>query len=141
VRLPFGIVPLAPAVAERVAGRRLLIAGIRPEHFEDATRLDPEARTRGVSFTALVDVTEWLGAEQFAYIPYEAPPEITDQLRDLARELDSESLRTQLVVALDPDSRICRGEEAQLWFDPARMHLFAVSGECLTRELDPAVVP
>ncbi|MGH9001964.1 MAG: hypothetical protein ACRDYV_02435, partial [Acidimicrobiia bacterium] len=81
---------------------------------------------------ALVDVIEWLGAEQFAYIPYEAPPEITDRLRDLARELDSESLRTQLVVALDPDSKVRRGEEAELWFDPARMVLFDPhSGESL----------
>jgi multiple sugar transport system ATP-binding protein len=134
VRLPFGTVPLPPATGERAGGQRLLIAGIRPEHFEDATLLEPDVRARGVTFTATVDVTEWLGAEQFAYIPYEAPAEITDQLRDLARELDSESLRTQLVVSLDTDSRIRRGEPAELWFDPARMHLFdPTSGENLTR--------
>ncbi|HEY3239655.1 MAG TPA: sn-glycerol-3-phosphate ABC transporter ATP-binding protein UgpC [Acidimicrobiia bacterium] len=139
VRLPFGTVSLAPAMAERVAGQRLLIAGIRPEHFEDATLLDPAVRDRGVSFTATVDVTEWLGAEQFAYIPFEAPPEITDQLRSLARELDSESLRTQLIVSLDTDSRIRRGEAAQLWFDPARMHLLDPNtGDNLTRDLAPA---
>ena len=137
VRLPFGTVSLPPAVAERVAGLRLLIAGMRPEHFEDATLLDPAVRERGVSFTATVDVTEWLGADQFAYIPFEAPPEITDQLRSLARELDSESLRTQLVVSLGTDSRIQRGEEAELWFDPARMHLFdPASGDNLTRNLE-----
>jgi multiple sugar transport system ATP-binding protein len=139
VRLPFGTVSLPPAVAERAAGQRLLIAGIRPEHFEDATLLDPAVRDRGVSFTATVDVTEWLGAEQFAYIPFEAPPEITDQLRTLARELDSESLRTQLVVSLDTESQIRRGEAAELWFDPARMHLFdPSSGDNLTRDLTPA---
>jgi multiple sugar transport system ATP-binding protein len=139
VRLPFGTVSLLPAVAGRVAGQRLLIAGIRPEHFEDATLLDAAVREKGVSFTATVDVTEWLGAEQFAYIPFEAPPEITDQLRSLARELDSESLRTQLVVSLDTDSQIRRGEAAQLWFDPARIHLFdPSSGENLTRDLAPA---
>ena len=136
VRLPFGTVTLAPEMKERIAGHRLLIAGIRPEHFEDASRLDPGELERGVSFTALVDVIEWLGAEQFAYIPFEAPPEITDQLRNLARELDSESLRTQLVVALDPDSRIRRGEEAGLWFDPGRVHLFdPEGGDNLTRDL------
>ena len=140
VRLPFGTVALPAAVAERIAGQRLLIAGLRPEHFEDVTRLDPATKDRGVTFSAMVDVTEWLGAEQFAYIPYEAPPEITDQLRSLARELDSESLRTQLVVALDPDSQIARGQEAELWFDPARMHLFdPASGDNLTRDLTPPV--
>jgi multiple sugar transport system ATP-binding protein len=135
VRLPFGTVALSPATKERLSGQRLLIAGIRPEHFEDATLLDAEVRARGVPFKATVDVTEWLGAEQFAYILYEAPPEITDQLRDLARELDSESLRTQLVVSLDTDSQIRRGEPAELWFDPARMQLFdPAGGENLTRD-------
>ncbi|MDQ3946042.1 MAG: sn-glycerol-3-phosphate ABC transporter ATP-binding protein UgpC [Actinomycetota bacterium] len=140
VRLPFGTVSLPPALAGRITGQRLLIAGIRPEHFEDATLLDPAVRGQGVSFTATVDVTEWLGAEQFAYIPFEAPPEITNQLRSLARELDSESLRTQLVVSLGTDSRIRRGEAAQLWFNPARVQLFDPdSGENLTRDPAPAV--
>ncbi len=135
VRLPFGTVTLPPTLKERMSGQRLLIAGIRPEHFEDATLLEPEVRSRGVTFTATVDVTEWLGAEQFAYIPFEAPPEITAQLRELARELDSESMRTQLVVSLDTDSQIGRGEPAELWFDPARLHFFDPDGgENLSRD-------
>jgi multiple sugar transport system ATP-binding protein len=86
-----------------------------------------------VSFRAMVDVTEWLGHELFAYIPFEAPAEVTERLRSLARELDSESLRTQLVASLDTASRIRSGEEAELWFDPALMHLFdPESGENLT---------
>src|SRR5919106_4463741 len=36
VQLPFGRVPLPSGVAERIGGRRLLIAGVRPEHIEDA---------------------------------------------------------------------------------------------------------
>ena len=38
-------------------------------------------------------MTEWLGNELYAYVPYEAPAEITHQLRELERELDSEQLR------------------------------------------------
>jgi multiple sugar transport system ATP-binding protein len=135
VSLPFAGVELPEAVAGRIAGHGLLIAGIRPEHFEDATLLDQAQRERGVVFTATVDVTEWLGNEQFAYVPFEAPAEVTDQLRSLARELDSESLRTQLVVSIDTTSRIRRGEPAELWFDPSRMQLFdPASGENLTRD-------
>src|SRR5712691_6616808 len=123
------------AAADRVAELELVLAGIRPEHFQDAAMLEPEERERGVVLRAHVDVIEWLGSEQFAYVPYEAPPEITEQLRSLARELDSESMRTQLVVALDAESCIQRGEKAELWFDPARMHLFdPATGENLTRE-------
>jgi multiple sugar transport system ATP-binding protein len=139
--MPFTQVTVAEAVAERIAGKNLVLAGIRPEHFEDATLLDPDERSRGVTFKACVDVIEWLGMEQFAYVPYEAPPEVADKLRSLARELDSEAMRTQLVVRLSPDSKIRRGDEAELWFDPARMSLFdPASGENLTRDLARAAV-
>src|SRR6188472_1558024 len=37
VKLPFGTVKLPPERAEKAAGKGLLMAGIRPEHFEDAT--------------------------------------------------------------------------------------------------------
>jgi multiple sugar transport system ATP-binding protein len=139
--MPFTQVTVAEAVAECIGGRDLVLAGIRPEHFEDAALVDPEERGRGTTLTACVDVIEWLGMEQFAYIPYEAPPEVAEQLRSLARELDSEAMRTQLVVILSPDSKIRRGDEAELWFDPARMHFFdPVSGENLTRDLARAAV-
>ena len=42
-------------------------------------------------------------------------------------------MRTQMVVSLDPSSRIRDGETADLWLDPTRMHLFDPrSGENLT---------
>ncbi len=136
VVLPFARAELPREVCERIAGRNLLIAGIRPDHFEDATLIDADERARGVPFQAHIDVTEWLGNELFAYIPFEAPSEVTDRLKSLARELDSESLRTQLVVSLDTASRIKAGGEAELWFDASRMHLFdPASGENLTRDL------
>ena len=138
--LPFARVPLAKEVREAVAGKQLLIAGIRPEHFEDASLIDDAHRARGVTFEARVDVTEWLGNELYAYIPFEAPAEVTDRLKSLARELDSESLRTQIVASLDTASSIKDGETAELWFDSGRMHLFdPASGDNLTRDLQHAM--
>jgi multiple sugar transport system ATP-binding protein len=59
------------------------------------------------------------------------------QLRELERELDSEQLRTQLVVALDPASPIHSGSQAELWFDVDRVHVFdPATGENLTRNRD-----
>ena len=76
---------------------------------------------------------EWLGSEQYAYIPFEAPDAVRRPLEELATELDSEQLRTQLVVTLDAESRVAEGSEAELWLDPSRMHLFdPESGENLT---------
>jgi multiple sugar transport system ATP-binding protein len=134
--LPFASVEMPEPLARRVAGRPLLLAGIRPEHLEDASLLDATTRARGVSFRVTVDVTEWLGDAQLAYAPFEAPAEVADRLRRLARELDSDSLRTQLVASVDPASRLREGEPKELWLDPARMHLFdPASGENLTREI------
>ena len=76
---------------------------------------------------------EWLGSEQYAYIPFEAPDEVKRPLDELANELDSEQIRTQLVVTLDAESRVKAGAEAELWLDPGRMHLFdPESGDNLT---------
>jgi two-component system osmolarity sensor histidine kinase EnvZ len=42
--------------------------------------------------------------------PFEAPPEVQEQLNQLERDLDGESMRTQLVISLDGASRIREGE-------------------------------
>ena len=55
------------------------------------------------------------------------------QLGELAKELDSEALRTQIIVALDSASRIKDGDEAELHVNSSRMHLFEPgSGDNLT---------
>ena len=62
-----------PRPRRAVQGHDVLIAGIRPEHFEDASLLDDTRKGEGLLFTAQIDVIEWLGSEQYAYIPFEAP--------------------------------------------------------------------
>ncbi|MGY4643529.1 ABC transporter ATP-binding protein [Cellulomonas sp. URHB0016] len=133
LRLPFVDVPLSPELSARLGGRGLVIVGIRPEHFEDASLLDDGKRGAGVTFTQSVDVTEWLGSELYAYIPFETNPDVAGKLEELDRDLDGEGMRTQLVVALDSESLIRDGDEAELWFDPARILVFdPESGENLT---------
>ncbi len=81
---------------------------MRPEHFDDAEVTDaPEG---AATFQADVDVTEWLGNELYAYIPFEAADETKQQLAELDRELDGESLRSQLVVTLDAMSGVRDGD-------------------------------
>jgi multiple sugar transport system ATP-binding protein len=139
VELPFLTVPLHPSLRERIGDRTLLIAGIRPEYFEDASLVEDSKRGQGAVFDVPVEVTEWLGDSRYAYIPYEAPEDIARQLSELEQELDSEHPRTRMVVPLDPMSRIRGGESACLWLDPARMHLFDPrTGENLTRDRESA---
>ncbi len=131
VELPFGTVEIPADKAEKVAGKGLLIAGLRPEHFEDASVM--ESGRPGSTFRANVDVVEWLGNEAYAYVPFEAPPEVQEQLTQLERDLDGETMRTQMVISLDGSSQIKEGDEAEIWVDSSKMHLFdPETGENLT---------
>jgi multiple sugar transport system ATP-binding protein len=123
VSLPFAQFETGEAAATRAEGRGLLLAGIRPEHLADASSLNGKA-DEGVTFEATVDLVEWLGNEQYAYVGFDAPPELAGRLRELAHELDSEALRTQLVASVDPSRVILRGEPNRFWFDPAKVLLF-----------------
>ncbi|QCW50070.1 sn-glycerol-3-phosphate ABC transporter ATP-binding protein UgpC [Nocardioides dongxiaopingii] len=137
VKLPFGSVEIPADKAEKAQGKGLLIAGIRPGDFEDASVVDTD-RT-GSTFRAKVDVVEWLGNEAYAYLPFEAPPEVQEQLQQLERDLDGESLRTQLVVGLDGTSRVAAGDEAEIWVNTKKIHLFdPQTGENLTVDKENA---
>jgi multiple sugar transport system ATP-binding protein len=125
--------------AAKAKGKDLLIAGIRPEHFEDASVVDSDKATSDATFHAKVDVVEWLGNEAYAYVPFEAPPEVEKQLQQLERDLDGESLRTQLVISLDGASRISEGDDATIWVDARKIHLFdPASGDNLTMDASRA---
>jgi multiple sugar transport system ATP-binding protein len=138
LKLPFVDVPMTPELAAKVRGLDIVICGVRPEHLKDASLGDAKIEG-GASFSAGVDVTEWLGNEQYAYIPFEADPSVKAKLDELDRDLDGEGMRTQMVVNLDARSRIREGDDAQLTFDPALMHVFDPnSGDCLTRDEDKA---
>ncbi|SNC62613.1 carbohydrate ABC transporter ATP-binding protein, CUT1 family [Kytococcus aerolatus] len=137
LELPFVTIPMAPALADRVAGREIVICGIRPEHFKDAAA--PDAPHDGARFNRVVEQTEWLGNEQYAYIPFEADQSVMSTLDELEKELDGEGARTTLVVSLSGNSRILEGDEAELVFDPRLMHVFdPETGENFTRNEEAA---
>jgi len=133
--MPFTSLPIPAAVAAAKKKGDLVIVGVRPEAFEDATLVEEAQRTEGVEFTANVDVTEWLGNEKYAYVPFEPHPDVQAALNDLDRELDGEAMRTQLVVSLDGSSKIRQGDDARLWFRPSAIHVFDPETEAnLTRD-------
>jgi multiple sugar transport system ATP-binding protein len=136
LELPFVTMDLPADMRDRVGDREHVMTGIRPEAFSDASVDD--RRGDGLStFEAQVDVVEWLGNEQYAYIPYDTSGELEETLDELERDLDSERMRSQLVVALDPASEVDTGSPATLGFDPKVMHVFDVdSGENLTQSAE-----
>ena len=139
MRLPFADVPISADLARKLGGKKLVIVGIRPEHFEDANLLEESKVASGVTFTAPVDVSEWLGSELYAYIPFETNPDVATTLEELDRDLDGEGLRTQLIVTLGSETKVRDGDDANLWFDPARMMVFdPETGENLTWDAEAA---
>ncbi len=135
---PFGHITLDETKQKKLAGNtNLLVLGARPEYFEDASLVDDYKKPAGSLFTARVDVTEWLGDSQYAYLPYEAPESVAEKLRDLAHELDSDQLRTQAIVSIDAGSRVREGREAEFWLDTRKLHVFdPLTGENLTRDAE-----
>jgi multiple sugar transport system ATP-binding protein len=141
VRLPMTEVTIPQEVRERLGrqpeGRRV-IAGIRPEDFEDATRVDSENRGRGTTFKAKLDLVEAMGAEYYAHFGIKAKMVQSEELQDLRDDAGgveelTESGETVLVARLSPESRAQSGEETELWLDAAKMHFFdEQSGEALT---------
>jgi multiple sugar transport system ATP-binding protein len=141
-RLPVGDLRLPPEKRE-AAGRAAgpdLIAGIRPEDFEDAS-LVGEARGRGHTFRARIEVLESLGSELYAHFTVSTDQEIESQeLRELAEdagtgEVPSAGEAGRIVARLDPGSKAQEGQELELWVDSTQLHLFDPSdGRSLTAD-------
>ncbi len=133
IELPFVTIPLRDQWRNVVEDGKVYIAGIRPGAFEDVGFVDADKRSRGATFDVTIDVTEWLGNEQYAFVPLESSSEVGAHLVELAKDLDSEQLRSQLCVELDPQSQVRMGDKATLWLDTERLHLFdPKSGDNLT---------
>src|ERR1044071_1578034 len=71
IETPFGAVPASDERLRKVGDHELVILGLRPEHFEDAALVPADKKAHGKAFSAEVDVTEWLGHELYAYVPYD----------------------------------------------------------------------
>jgi multiple sugar transport system ATP-binding protein len=131
VRLPLGDVRLPDELRARVSGMRgrQLLAGIRPENFEDAA-LTGEARGRGSTFQARIEVLESMGSELYAHFSVASDEQIESQeLRELAEdagggEVPMAGEEGRIVARLDPRSGVRQGADAELWVDATKLHLF-----------------
>ncbi|MBB0244885.1 sn-glycerol-3-phosphate ABC transporter ATP-binding protein UgpC [Streptomyces alkaliphilus] len=138
---PLGSVPLTDrsrTLLSAADAPRELIAGIRPEHFEDAALVEDHLRDKGHVFTGTVDVLESLGSEKYAYFELEGEGARSQQLAELASvtgSADEGGGPRQLIVRLSAATRAKEGAELEVWFDPAHILLFdPESGRNLTRE-------
>lgn len=132
VTLPIGTLRLGDGLREQLAAtngsrRRDVIAGLRPENFEDSSLASEPAA--GLSFRATIDVLESMGSEYYAYFQVQAERVSSRELDELAQDAGAADLPStgggsQIVARLDAASTVREGEEAQLWFDSRKLHLF-----------------
>jgi multiple sugar transport system ATP-binding protein len=138
IKLPIGDLRLGEEQRRALQGDGApgsIIAGLRPEDFEDA-HLVGEQRDRGIVFKAQIEVLESLGAELYAYFTTEHEGVSSQELDELAQDAGTAEVpgaeAGQVVARLEPASKIQEGQEAELWFDAAKLHLFdAESGRAL----------
>jgi multiple sugar transport system ATP-binding protein len=137
VKLPIGEANAPEGVGGGREGQ--VVAGVRPESFEDASLIGDLRDERGVVFEAEIDLVESLGSDLYAYFHVESGGVESDQLADLVSERleetgvpEAREGEEQIVARLDPASKIKRRERAELWADTSKLHLFdAESGERL----------
>jgi multiple sugar transport system ATP-binding protein len=119
-----------PALA-RYEGRRVIL-GIRPEAIEDASLASgtPEQRRLHV----VPELREALGAETLLHFSIDAPPVLTRDTLELARDVDDSAVgdldrgraktQTRFVARVDPRSRASEGEAVELVVDTRALHFF-----------------
>jgi multiple sugar transport system ATP-binding protein len=115
---------------EQYAGRSVVL-GIRPENLEDA-RLEPEI-PEDRHLKGVVILREPLGSEIVAHFEVDAPPALTEDVRELARDVGQESTvqaggddtsKAVMVGRFGPRSRVKNGETIDVAVDTKAVHLF-----------------
>ena len=127
LKLPMADVRLPDELRGNAGGD--LIAGVRPEDFEDV-HLVGDARERGATFKAKIEVLESMGSELYAHFSTATDQRIeSEELRELAEdagagEVPGAGEEGQIVARLDAASKVSEGTEAELWLDATKIKLF-----------------
>jgi multiple sugar transport system ATP-binding protein len=121
---------------EKYAGERVVL-GIRPESLEDASLESDIPADRHIK--GVVVLREPLGSEIVAHFEVDAPPALTEDVRELARDVGQESTvqaggeedgKAVLVGRFGPRSRVKNGDVIDVAVDTNAVHLFDIeSGE------------
>ena len=132
LRTPIGDLRLPRELRQRLeagngGGRRGVIVGIRPEHFEDASLVTLPAP--GHIFKTKIDVLEALGSDSYAHFTVDSLRVSSSELEELTGETDPAGVApsadgVQVLARLAAASGIKQGQEARLWVDTSQLQLF-----------------
>ena len=125
------VVKERPAL-EKYVGQRVVL-GIRPESLEDASLAPEIPEDRHIK--GVVVLREPLGSEIVAHFEVDARPALTEDVRELARDVGQESklqapsedeTKTVMVGRFGPRSRVKNGDTIDVAVDTSGVHLFDV---------------
>jgi multiple sugar transport system ATP-binding protein len=111
---------------------REIVLGIRPEDMEDASLVAEAAP--GSALSATVELVEALGSDVVIHFTADAPPAITDDVKELAHDVGVEHLervqqeaavgKSTVTARLSPRTPARPGDSIQLAVDTSRLHFF-----------------
>ncbi len=128
--LPSEVMSERPGLAEYEG--RTVVLGIRPEDMEDASLVANAPADRRIHST--VDLTEALGSDVLVHMTVQAPPAVTEDVRELAVDVGQEALElieavasegsSTVIARLNPRTTARVGEQLELVVDTHRLHFF-----------------
>jgi multiple sugar transport system ATP-binding protein len=128
--IPDEVVRARPDLAA-YAGRPVVV-GIRPEDMEDASLVADAPQERRIR--SMVDLREALGSDVVVHFRVDAPPAMTEDVKELASDVGQEALEaveqhaevghTNVVARLNPRTVVQKGDALELVVDTHRLHFF-----------------
>jgi multiple sugar transport system ATP-binding protein len=116
---------------EGYVGRKVII-GMRPEHLQDAAIASDAPSDR--RFRGQAQLREELGSEVVVHFQVEAAPVLTEEVRELALDVDAAALhelererelrRTAFVARFVPQTGARAGQVVEVAVDPGSLHFF-----------------
>jgi len=124
---------------KQYVGRKIVV-GVRPENLEDASVAGDTPDGRRLS--ARAELVETLGSEVVVHLGLDARPVVTDDVRELARDVDEAAVedlerqraahRAICVGRFAPSTSIRKGETVTVAVERGSLHFFDVdSGRAL----------
>ena len=128
VQLPFGEVTLSDETRAALDQQRPsadLIAGVRPEQFDDASVIDAYARIQSLTFEVDAELVESLGADKYVHFRLEGAGAQAAQLEQLADDTaDAGSSENTYVARVSAKSAATAGSRVELALDTSKLTLF-----------------
>ena len=128
--IPTAVESARPAL--RRYGDRMVGLGVRPEHLRGMTE-----RREGAEYAPLagrVRATEALGSEVLVHLEISAPPVVTEEIREVAGDVDAAALqqleseaaeqRTTLIARLETQARPAPDDALNMAVELRRLHFF-----------------